>query len=336
MGSSHIGFIVAAFLISALTQYILIRVSRRSDLLMDDHNSDLPQKIHTMPTPRVGGLGIFIASFLFCIDNKIGFLLLACSVPAFFAGFFEDLFSNLSPKKRLVIMMASAWTAIYFLNAVVLNYGAFVIPDSYYFVGVIISFIAILGLINGANLIDGFNGLLAGTALVIFGAFTYISILMNDADLAKICSILSLSLVGFLIFNYPKGAIFMGDGGAYYLGFVMAVLAMMIAHRHVEISPFFVLLSIIYPVLEVIFSFIRRGMQKGANPLDPDTHHFHHLVNQKLVNSNNSKTVLVILPLVIVPNILACVFYNQQNVLILCVIGFIALYLSLYKYLSKK
>jgi UDP-GlcNAc:undecaprenyl-phosphate/decaprenyl-phosphate GlcNAc-1-phosphate transferase len=332
MGSLSIGFIIASLAISAITQYILIAVSKKNDILMDDHNSDLPQKMHDTPTPRVGGLGIFIASFLFCIDNKIGLILLGCSIPTFFAGFFEDLFSNLSPKKRLLIMVASAILAIYFLQAYVTNYGVFTTPI---WLGIIISFIAILGLPNGANLIDGFNGLLAGTSLMIFGAFGILAFTLADTQIANICFILCASLMGFLVFNYPKGRIFMGDGGAYYIGFIMAVIAMMLAQRNSNISPFFVLLCISYPVMEVIFSFIRRGLQKGANPLEPDTQHLHHLINAKIANGNNSKTVLYILPLIIVPNIIALVYYNVQNVLMISVAVFIVIYLFIYKILLK-
>jgi UDP-GlcNAc:undecaprenyl-phosphate/decaprenyl-phosphate GlcNAc-1-phosphate transferase len=333
MNNTDIGFIISAFCISAIVQYILIKVSQRNHLLMDDHQADLPQKMHKSLTPRVGGLGIFIACFLFCVHNNIGLILLGCSIPTFFAGFFEDLFANLSPKKRLLIMIVSAILAIWFLHAVITNFGIFSTP---YWIGAIISFIAILALPNGANLIDGFNGLLAGTCLVIFAAFAFISIALNDTTIATICCIICASLIGFLVFNYPKGYIFLGDGGAYFLGFIMAVLGMMIAQRHANISPFFVLLSISYPVLEVIFSFVRRGLQKGANPLEPDTQHFHHLVNQHLVNGHNSNTVLVILPFVIVPNIIACVFYNQQNILLIAVVLFIIVYLLFYKWLLRK
>jgi UDP-GlcNAc:undecaprenyl-phosphate/decaprenyl-phosphate GlcNAc-1-phosphate transferase len=333
MGSIQIGFIVAALAISAITQYILIAVSKKNDILMDDHTSDLPQKMHDIPTPRVGGLGIFIASFLFCIDNRLGLILLACSIPTFFAGFFEDLFSNLSPKKRLLIMVVSAVFAIYFLDAYVTDFGLFTTPK---WIGVIISFIAILGLPNGSNLIDGFNGLLAGTSLIIFGAFGILAYQLGDGNIANICFVVCASLIGFLAFNYPKGRIFMGDGGAYYIGFIMAVLAMMLAQRHTDVSPFFVLLCISYPVIEVIFSFIRRGLQKGANPLEPDTQHFHHLINAKIANGDNSKTVIYILPLVIIPNVVALLNYNHQNILIIAEVIFIATYLGLYKWLSAK
>jgi UDP-N-acetylmuramyl pentapeptide phosphotransferase/UDP-N-acetylglucosamine-1-phosphate transferase len=334
MGSLNIGFVVIALCISIITQYILIRVSRRNDLLMDDFTLDLPQKMHDVPTPRVGGLGIFIASFLFGIDNRLGLILLGCSIPTFFAGFFEDLFSNLSPKKRLMIMVVSAVLAIYFLEAVVTDFGLFNTP---YWIGVLISFIAILALPNGANLIDGFNGLLGFTSLIIFAAFAYVAYMLGDWQICNISAILCAALIGFLLFNYPKGLIFIGDGGAYYIGFVMAVIAMKLAHNHPkDVSPFFILLSISYPVMEVIFSFARRGLKKGANPLDPDTAHFHHIVNQKLAKGDNSKTALYIIPFILVPNVLSCLFYNAQPVLIGGVIGFIMVYLLFYRRLTHK
>jgi UDP-N-acetylmuramyl pentapeptide phosphotransferase/UDP-N-acetylglucosamine-1-phosphate transferase len=230
-------------------------------------------------------------------------------------------------------MVISAVFAIYFLDAYVTDFGLFTTPK---WLGIVISFIAILGVPNGANLIDGFNGLLAGTSIMIFGTFGCLAYSLGDANIANICFIICAGLIGFLAFNYPKGRIFMGDGGAYYIGFVMAVIAMMIAQRHKDISPFFVLLSISYPVIEVIFSFIRRGLQKGANPLEPDTQHLHHLINAKIANGNNSRTVLFILPLIVIPNIIALMFYNNQILLVIAVILFVLIYLGLYKWLFYK
>jgi UDP-N-acetylmuramyl pentapeptide phosphotransferase/UDP-N-acetylglucosamine-1-phosphate transferase len=322
-----------SFIISVITHYIIIKIAHKRGIFIDDHESNQPQKFHDSPTPRVGGLGVFLACLLFAYKSEVGLPLLICSIPAFLSGFFEDLFGNISPKNRLVIMAISALIAIFYLDVVVMNFGIFHAP---YAVGVAISFIAILGLINGTNMIDGYNGLLSGTSIIIFSAFAYVCYQENDIILCIINLILVAGLLGFVLFNYPKGFIFLGDGGAYFLGFVMAVIGMLIAKRNPGISPFFVLICISYPVMEVIFSFVRKGLIMKTSPLEPDGFHFHMLVNKVLLKKRNYKTVMIILPIVLIFNILGIIFYNNQLALMLGTLGFIGIYIIFYGWLKKK
>jgi UDP-N-acetylmuramyl pentapeptide phosphotransferase/UDP-N-acetylglucosamine-1-phosphate transferase len=324
---------IISLLLSAVTQLIFFRLSHKRGLFIDDHKSDQPQKFHGSPTPRVGGVGIFISCWLFCIFGKTSFLLLFSALPAFLAGLFEDVYLNLSPNKRLLIMIASGILPAVLLNVVVTNFGLFSVN---YSCGVFISFVAILGLINGTNMIDGFNGLLAGTSLIIFGSFAYMSYLFKDVELLRINAVIIASLIGFIVFNYPKGKIFLGDGGAYLLGFFMAVIAMLLSERHPEINPFFVLVCIIYPVMEVIFSFTRKGLIHHTAPFQPDRNHLHMLINRYVVKNNNPQTILVLAPVILIYNIAAIHYYNNQLVLLLLAVSFVALYLLSYFFLSKR
>jgi UDP-GlcNAc:undecaprenyl-phosphate/decaprenyl-phosphate GlcNAc-1-phosphate transferase len=333
MTPQNIIFLTVAFAISVVIQFFVIKFSHKKGLFLDDHTSDLPQKMHEWPVPRMGGLGIFIAAIVFATLSKIGLGIFLCSIPAFLAGFFEDLNGNVSPKKRLLIMTISAIAAIYFLNAVVVNYGAFSTP---LWLGVFISLIAIVGVINGTNLIDGFNGFLALICLVIFISFSILSYQFNQIGLMQVCLVMAAALLGFIIFNYPKAKVFMGDGGAYFLGFVLAIVGILLAINCTAISPFVILLCLIHPVIEVIYSFGRRGLINKTSPFEPDDRHLHTLINKGLVNKSNPKTVLVILPFVIIFNALAIIFYNNQLVLILLVITYVLLYFIAYFKLAKK
>jgi UDP-GlcNAc:undecaprenyl-phosphate GlcNAc-1-phosphate transferase len=326
-------YFITSLLLSAVTQFVFFKLSHRHSLFIDDHKSDQPQKFHRSPTPRIGGVGIFIACCLFCFSGKMSFLVLFCGLPAFLAGLIEDVYLNLSPNKRLLIMIASGILPAILLNAVVTNFGLFSVN---YPCGVFISFVAILGLINGTNMIDGFNGLLAGTSLIIFGSFAYMSYLFYDTELLLINGIIIAALIGFLFFNYPKGKIFLGDGGAYLLGFFMAVIALLLSKRHQEINPFFVLVCISYPVMEVVFSFVRKGITEHISPFQPDRSHLHMLVNRYVVKHSNPKTILVFAPVILIYNIVAINYYDNQLVLLLLVISFVALYLFSYFFLSKR
>jgi len=229
-------------------------------------------------------------------------------------------------------MIASGILPAVLLNAVIINFGLFSVN---YPLAVFISFVAILGLINGANMIDGFNGLLAGVSIIIFSSFAYMSYLFNDMELLTINLIIIASLIGFIFFNYPKGKIFLGDGGAYLLGFFMAVLAMLLSRRHQEINPFFILVCISYPVMEVIFSFMRKGVIEQTSPFQPDRNHLHMLVNRYIVKGDNAKTILVVAPVILIYNLTAIYNYQNQTVLILLISSFILVYLFSYYFLLR-
>lgn len=229
-------------------------------------------------------------------------------------------------------MLASGILPALLLNVVIIDFGLFTVP---YFCGVMISFVAVLGIINGTNMIDGFNGLLGGVSLIIFGSFSYMAFYFHDQELLIINVVIVAGILGFILFNYPGGSIFMGDGGAYLIGFLMAVISMLLVKRHPEINPFFVLACISYPVMEVIFSFTRKGLIHHASPFLPDRNHLHMLVNRHIVKGNNSKTILVFAPAILIFNLVAIYYYQKQEALMLLTATFIFLYLLSYYLLLK-
>jgi UDP-GlcNAc:undecaprenyl-phosphate/decaprenyl-phosphate GlcNAc-1-phosphate transferase len=332
MAEKHLFTFLLSLAISAVTHHFVIRISHRRGIFMDDSESELPQKLHDNPTPRIGGIGIFLSSLLILSDKDLGIACLAASVPAFLSGIFEDLRGDISPKIRLSIMLISGLLSVFLCKAVVTNYEFFTTP---YFVGAIITVVAIIGLVNGANMLDGFNGLLSIVSLIIFGAMACVSYQVGDDSLFHICIVLCAALVGFIIFNYPKGAIFMGDGGAYFLGFSMAIVGILLSKRHPEVSPMFVLTSISYVVMEVIFSFVRKGLILKTNPLMPDRLHFHHLVSESTLKGSNNKTVLAIIPVVLALNTFAILFKSSALILTIGVLVFIGVYVLVYQQMTK-
>src|SRR5438094_245343 len=118
-------YFTISLLLSALIQFIFIKLSHKRGIFIDHHESDLPQKFHLNPTPRVGSVGVFVACLLFAFYSKTGILLLLSALPAFVAGLFEDVYLNFSPNKRLLIMIASGILPAVLLNAVIINFGLF-------------------------------------------------------------------------------------------------------------------------------------------------------------------------------------------------------------------
>lgn len=333
MGDKLLIYGIVAFAISVLIQFLIIDLAHRKGIFIDDHKSPLPQKMHKQPTPRIGGLGIFLGLIALIVDLDIGRFILISIIPAFAAGFLEDLFTDISPLRRLAIMSFSSFLVIYFLKAYVTDFGIFQVPTA---LGIMITVVAILGMVNGTNLLDGFNGLSSGISLIILANFIFTSYKIGDQSLLAVSIITFFSILGFFVFNFPKGKIFLGDGGAYSIGFILAAIAILIAKNNPgKVDPFYAFLSLIYPVWEVIFSFGRRILAKKS-PLQPDSDHFHQYIFKTLAANNNPKTSLYIYPIVILFCGIASTFPGNTAVLASASLAFVLIYSMSYLFIKKK
>ncbi|MCK5664954.1 MAG: O-antigen ligase family protein, partial [Thiotrichaceae bacterium] len=248
-----------AFIISYWLHHRVIFHTHKIGCLIDDHQGDKVHIFHEQSTPRAGGIGLFFAN-VFLIFNPLGWLFLVSSLPAFFAGIVDD-FSSLTPRTRLFFQLASAILAAWLLQASVYSFGFEI--DMPVLLAYVISVVAIVGMINAINIIDVFNGLAGGVVLMILLSLGVVSWQVNDMAPFEIIVVNSAALIGFLTINFPKGKIFLGDGGAYFLGFMSISLAMMLTQQWGQISQWYVLALVIYPVFEVLFSIYRRKFIKN-------------------------------------------------------------------------
>ncbi len=294
-------------IISYLTHYRVIRQSLSDGLLVDDL-SDKPQLFHDRPTPRAGGIGIFLTNLL-VIFNPIGWKFLASALPAFLAGLADD-FSSISPKVRLIFQALSATLAVFLLDAVIDSIGFGIsIP---YWLGAILTIIAITGVINALNIIDGFNGLAGGFALLAYISLGYVTYQVGDMTLLEIIFINIAALIGFLLLNFPKGKIFLGDGGAYFLGFSLAVISLLLHHNHPDkVSQWYPLALLIYPVFELGFSIYRRKFLEKKEATLHDNNHLHQLIYRNITR-NNPLTTLYILKYVAIAILASTIFYEND------------------------
>ena len=247
------------------------------------------QKFHTHPTPRVGGIaiaaGIVMGYMLAHPDRKslLGPLILA-GIPAFAFGTLEDVTKRVSVRTRLLATMSCG-----VLGWAITGYTitAANVPGLDWLLGftvfsLLFTAFAVGGVANAINIIDGFNGLAAGTVTVILTSFGIIATALGDTDLAYTSLILAGAMLGFGLVNWPLGKIFLGDGGAYFVGFALAWLAVLLLARHIEVSAWAPMLVCGYPILEVLFSIARRR-RRGGSPGDADRLHLHSLVKRRLI-----------------------------------------------------
>ncbi len=248
-----------------------------------------PQKFHTDPTPRVGGVPIILALVVACFVSpqpisRLLCLMLIASLPAFAAGLFEDLTKRVSPFKRLVATMLSGIAAWWFTGYSITHLEIMGVDSLLVYLPLSVAFtaFAVAGVAHAINMIDGFNGLASGTIMLLFVALGLIAMEVGDRELAQLCLTMIVVLTGFIVFNFPFGKIFLGDGGAYVLGFLLAWVAVMLPMRNPQVSVWAPLLVCAYPINEALFTMGRRYLNNVSLGL-PDSEHLHSLIKIKIV-----------------------------------------------------
>lgn len=346
-------FIALAFLVSLLVTVVVIRSASRHGGMSADHDLSGPQKFHTRPVPRIGGIGIFVAlvfgaCFAAFSQPTVApsmFWLLACTTPAFVCGLAEDLTKSVSPRRRLFFTAMSASLAAWLLGAVILRTD---IPGVDYLMGffpfaVALTLFVVTGVANSVNIIDGFNGLASMCVLIMTSAIAYVAFQVNDQFIFLMSLVTVGAVFGFFVWNFPAGLIFLGDGGAYLLGFLLAELSVLLVQRNPEVSPMFALLLCAYPIFETIFTIYRRSVVRGVATAAPDGIHLHTLVHRRLIrwslgdshdrrqtarNSMTSPYLWALCLLSVIPSVL---WWHSSTILGMFIFLFMLSYILLYR-----
>ena len=286
-------YFASCFVVSLIATLLILRSPMRHGRLSADHDLSGPQKFHARAVPRVGGAGVMvaivagaaIAQFLEPIAARSLWMLIACSLPAFAAGITEDLTKNVSPRRRLLATAVSAGLAIWLLEALITRTD---VPGIDHLIrstpfAVALTVFVITGVANAVNIIDGFNGLASMCVLMMVLALAYVSFQVGDTFVFTASLVTAGAVLGFFVWNFPAGLIFLGDGGAYLLGFLLAELSILLIHRNPSVSPIFALLLCAYPIFETIFTIYRRKVVRGVATAEPDGIHLHTLIHRRLI-----------------------------------------------------
>ena len=345
-------FLLAAA-VSGLSTLWLIRGSKSHAVGSLARDSLKPQKMHATPVPRIGGVGVFLGLLAavglhFWISGTtqgvFALLLLACSLPAFLSGVVQDFTDTLTPRGRLVATAASAMLAFYVLGAGIYRTD---IPGLDWLVGfgvgaLFLTVLAVTGIAHAVNIIDGLNGLASMCVAIMLTALAYVAFEVGDPLIGTLALAGIGAVLGFFLWNFPAGLIFLGDGGAYFLGFFVSELSILLLVRNPEVSPIFPLLVCIYPVFETLFSIYRRRVLRARPPQLPDGIHLHSLIyrrvmrwavgdrSAKVLARRNSMTSPVLWLLCMCSVVPAVLFWNNTLVLSLFLLLFALSYVVLY------
>ncbi len=351
-----IAFIVA-FLGSLIITLLVVRYAHLHAHFTADYDLKAVQKFHAMPVPRVGGVGVILGivcgllTRLF-LEPKVadfGFLVIVAAIPAFAAGLMEDLTKGVRAIKRLFATALSAAVGGVVLGGWLTRLD---IPGIDYLmtfgvISVLVTCFAVAGVANAFNLIDGYNGLAGMVAVIILLGLAYVANQVGDRSIMIAAYIVVGSILGFLVWNYPRGLIFLGDGGAYLIGFMVAELSLLLVVRNPQVSPWFPFLLTFYPIFETVFTIFRRVFIAKTHPGLPDAAHLHQLIYQRVVrwavvdqsiekktqrNAMTSPYLWVMSSLTVIPAVL---FWNNTGALQSIAIVFSGFYVLVYRAVYK-
>ena len=282
-----------SFAVALIATLLIVRSARLHAGMSADNDLSGPQKFHARPVPRIGGVGIFAGvcvSALFLAFKRPEFrleiaFLLVCSLPAFASGLIEDFTKRVSPLRRLLATCLAAAMGVWLLGADIdhtsipgLDVVAATTVGAF-----LLAVLVVTGVSNAINIIDGFNGLASMCCVLMLAGVAAVAMMVGDELIAAIALLVLAATLGFFVWNYPMGLVFLGDGGAYFLGFMLAELNILLIDRNRSVSPLFPLLLCAYPVVETVFSMYRRKVVRGRPMGMPDGVHLHSLVYRRLM-----------------------------------------------------
>ncbi|WP_405104817.1 MraY family glycosyltransferase [Paenibacillus sp. FSL K6-1217] len=295
------GFIVCMVLALLLTPFV-------KKFAIKIGATDVPnaRKVHTKIMPRLGGLGIFLAFVLGLLAvlpiipydftpreaNFIKALLCGGGLIVLIGGL-DDRF-ELSAKVKLLGQIAAACIVVFGFGITV-DFVNIPFHNSYSslesWIAIPLTIFWIVGVTNAVNLIDGLDGLAAGVSGIAIATIAVMAFLMGNTMVALLCLLLLGSILGFLFFNFHPAKIFMGDTGSLFLGFCLALLALLGFKQIAVVSFITPLLIIGVPLSDTFFAIVRRKLQK--KPIfAPDKGHLHHCLRE--LGFSHRQTVLII------------------------------------------
>ncbi|WP_082113679.1 MraY family glycosyltransferase [Chromobacterium vaccinii] len=347
--------LLATFL-SLFVGMCLIRFAHLHERFSADHDLGGVQKFHARPVPRIGGVSIAAGLAVGCgflawlLRDASVLRLLAVALPAFAVGILEDVTKKVGPLPRLLATFIAAILGYFVLGAGLQRLDIPLLDglvSQFWVLSLLLTVVAVGGVAHAVNIIDGYNGLSGVVSIFIFLAMAYVAFKVQDAALLGICFAMIGAIAGFLFWNFPRGLIFAGDGGAYLVGFMIAEVAVLLVVRHPQVSPWFPLLCVIYPVFETLYSIYRKKFLRGMSPGVPDGLHLHMLVYKRLVrwmvgsknadhktmrNSLTSPYLWALSSISVVP---AMLFWQHTGVLMTFCVLFAMTYIYLYRMIIR-
>lgn len=273
--------ILEILIVTFVVSFFLVFVSKK--LAFHVGAIDIPneRKIHKKPMPRLGGLAIFCA-FLFgyIMYGEINTQMISIIISGliiFILGLIDDI-KPLDPKSKIVVQLIAASCIVFYGK---LSFDEITFLGLYFkfplILNQLIALFFIIGAINAFNFIDGMDGLCAGLSSIYFSTIAIIAFILNKLSGLDIilCLIMLGSTLGFLAHNFPPAKIFMGDCGSTFIGYMVAVIALLGFKGATLTSLVIPILVLAIPIFDTLFAILRRLINHKKINM-PDKEHLHH------------------------------------------------------------
>ena len=281
-----------------LDKYLLTIFKKTNSNLFVDDQFTKPQAFHLSSTYRLGGITIFsllniVFLYIFFFKNIFFFEYVSFCTLFFLLGLIDDLKINIRPKFRLLTMVSILVVLIIHNELYIKNTGIAFLNNLLEIDIFALFFMCLcfLFIINGSNLIDGFNGLLGFHSLIIISVLFFINLINQNIDISYILFYVILLILIFIVFNFPRAQMFLGDSGAYLVGTLIAISVVKTSILNPSVHPFFFCVLLFYLFFEVFFSFFRKLFFARSSPLLPDSKHLHMSFYKLLLKKNKNELI---------------------------------------------
>ena len=356
--------VAAVAFVALMTAAVLVLTRRWHGQWTGDFQGSGVQKMHLGAPPRVGILALLaalLAGWIILNNHPDAtsqqtahtlVLMLLASLPVTLLGLADDLCKKISPRARLMGALSAAVLAMALLGTQInrIDIPGVDMLVAWAPVAAVLTMLMVSGFTNAINIVDGLNGLASGLSLLMLVATGFVAWQLQDTLLLNLCALLGAAVLGFMCINFPRGLMFLGDGGAYLIGFLLAQIWILLAIRHPDVSVWFALAVGAHPTMETIFSIYRRYIKRNRrhiSAMTADRLHLHSLVYRRRTlrlwgaqgpqrwRANAAASALVI-GFAAVPAILATLNPHSALWNMMVVAGYVAAYLLWFKRLTAK
>lgn len=291
-----IGRIILVILTTFVFTAVFIPVVKKIAIFVGAMDIPNERKVHKEPMPRLGGLGIyggFLLGYMLFGQHSVQMnAILIGSFIILITGIIDDI-KPITAKWKFLAQIVGAAVIPLYGGIVLQDISAFGLYFNFGILAVPVTIIFIVAIVNCINLIDGLDGLAAGISSIYFLTVGIIGLLLNNSNgLDVVLTFIMLgSTLGYLFHNFPPAKIFMGDSGSMFLGYIIAVIALL-GFKNITLTSVVVPMFLLaIPIMDTLFAIIRRIINHKPIGM-PDKNHLHHQLLK--INQSKRKTVLII------------------------------------------
>lgn len=285
---------IVTFILSLILVPIVSKVTKNLGIIAHTNK----QTIHKGVIARTGGYAIYVSFLIGAMiflktDIKINSILIGGFI-IFLTGFYDDI-HDISPKLKMLGQIIAALVVIFYGGISLKGFTLPFLPDTVsYIIAIIITIAWIVGITNAVNLIDGLDGLCGGISIIVLVTISLTSLTYGRTDISSLSLLLAGAIGGFLVYNFHPASVFLGDCGALFIGYMIAVISLL--GFGYKSSSFFTLgapiIVLMVPIMDTIIAIVRRKVHHKSFS-EADRGHLHHKLMFSL-ELGQTKSVLIL------------------------------------------